>query len=185
MMRVTTTFLRGEVAASNHERKKSFQSWKQQKVGQMQNFKKGGFRNQQRSERKQDRFTLLTKTPKEILALDKGKFKPPPPMTTPVKKGANSVSSTGKQKWQKGGNLRKGQTVGNPDGTAMAEGEEDWTEGLMIVDAEMGGHFVHRMYVDRGSSLKSCDEEHSTSEWMNFMVLRSPSPYNGVIGRPG
>ncbi|GJR68890.1 reverse transcriptase domain-containing protein [Tanacetum coccineum] len=61
-----------------------------------------------------------------------------------------------RQKWQKGGNLRKGQTVGNPDGTAMAEGEEDWTEGLMIVDAEMGGHFVHRMYVDRGSSLKSC-----------------------------
>ncbi|GKD51789.1 reverse transcriptase domain-containing protein [Tanacetum coccineum] len=32
------------------------------------------------------RFTLLTKTPKEILALDKGKFKPPPPMTTPVEK---------------------------------------------------------------------------------------------------
>ncbi|GJT71105.1 reverse transcriptase domain-containing protein [Tanacetum coccineum] len=29
MMRVTTTFLRGEVAASNHERKKSFPSWKQ------------------------------------------------------------------------------------------------------------------------------------------------------------
>nr|GEX33363.1 reverse transcriptase domain-containing protein [Tanacetum cinerariifolium] len=65
MMRVTTTFLRG---------------------GQKQNFKKGGFRNQQRSERKQDRFTLLTKTPREILALDKGKFKPPSPMTTPVEK---------------------------------------------------------------------------------------------------
>ncbi|GKA45047.1 hypothetical protein Tco_0737843 [Tanacetum coccineum] len=26
------------------------------------------------------------KIPKEILALDKGKFKPPPPMTTPVEK---------------------------------------------------------------------------------------------------
>nr|GEW99268.1 hypothetical protein [Tanacetum cinerariifolium] len=35
---------------------------------------------------KQDRFTLLTKTPKEILALDKGKFKPHPPMTTQVEK---------------------------------------------------------------------------------------------------
>ncbi|GJW35760.1 hypothetical protein Tco_0058680, partial [Tanacetum coccineum] len=32
------------------------------------------------------RFTLLTKTPKEILALEKGKFKTPPPMTTPVEK---------------------------------------------------------------------------------------------------
>ncbi|GJX01940.1 reverse transcriptase domain-containing protein, partial [Tanacetum coccineum] len=86
MMRVTTTFLRGEVTASNRERKKSFPSWKQQEVRQKQNFKKGSFRNQQRSERKHDRFTLLTKRPKEILSLDKGKFKPPPPMTILVEK---------------------------------------------------------------------------------------------------
>ncbi|GJZ14995.1 reverse transcriptase domain-containing protein [Tanacetum coccineum] len=33
--------------------------------------------------------------------------------------------------------------------------------------------------------VKICDEEHSTSAWMNFMVVRSPSPYNGIIGRPG
>ncbi|GKB28259.1 reverse transcriptase domain-containing protein [Tanacetum coccineum] len=86
MMRVTTTFLRCEVTASNRERKNSFPSWKQHEAAQKQNFKKGGFQNQQRPKRKQDRFTLLTKTPKEILALDKGKFKPPPPMTTPVEK---------------------------------------------------------------------------------------------------
>ncbi|GJV91844.1 reverse transcriptase domain-containing protein [Tanacetum coccineum] len=48
MMRVTTSFLRGEVAASNHELKKSFPPWKQQE--------------------------------------EKGKFKAPPPMTTPVEK---------------------------------------------------------------------------------------------------
>ncbi|GJZ75120.1 hypothetical protein Tco_0639585 [Tanacetum coccineum] len=29
------------------------------------------------------------------------------------------------------------------------------------------------------------DEEHSASALMNFMVVRSPSPYNGIIGRPG
>ncbi|GKA54939.1 hypothetical protein Tco_0753888 [Tanacetum coccineum] len=45
MIRVTTAFLRGEVAASNHERKKSIPSWKQQEAGQKQNFKKEGFRN--------------------------------------------------------------------------------------------------------------------------------------------
>ncbi|GKF39563.1 hypothetical protein Tco_0119624 [Tanacetum coccineum] len=28
------------------------------------------------------------------------------------------------------------------------------------------------------------DEEHSTYAWMNFMVVRSPSPYNEIIGRP-
>ncbi|GJZ62984.1 hypothetical protein Tco_0619405 [Tanacetum coccineum] len=34
----------------------------------------------------QDRLTLLTKTPKEIFALEMGKFKTPPPMTTLVEK---------------------------------------------------------------------------------------------------
>ncbi|GKE24052.1 reverse transcriptase domain-containing protein [Tanacetum coccineum] len=33
--------------------------------------------------------------------------------------------------------------------------------------------------------IKIGDEEHSTSAWMKFMVVRSPSPYNGIIGRPG
>ncbi|GJU27455.1 hypothetical protein Tco_1166076 [Tanacetum coccineum] len=55
--------------------------------GTWQNFKKGGgFRSQHKTEKRPDRFTLLTKTPKEILALEKGKFKTPPPMTTPVEK---------------------------------------------------------------------------------------------------
>ncbi|GJU13103.1 reverse transcriptase domain-containing protein [Tanacetum coccineum] len=108
-------------------------------------------------------------------------------------------------------------------------GEEDGTEGPMIIEAEIGGHCVHRMYVDGGSSLeilyehyfnrfrpevrnqmihataplvgfsreiiwplgqismlvKIGDDEHSISVWMKFMVVRSPSPYNGIIGRPG
>ncbi|GJW35953.1 reverse transcriptase domain-containing protein [Tanacetum coccineum] len=33
--------------------------------------------------------------------------------------------------------------------------------------------------------VKIGDEEHSTSAWMNFMVVRLHSPYNGIIGRPG
>nr|GEY58515.1 reverse transcriptase domain-containing protein [Tanacetum cinerariifolium] len=60
MMSVTTTFLRGEVAASNWERKKSFPSWKQE-AGQKQNFKRGNFRNEQMTKRKQDKFTLHQK----------------------------------------------------------------------------------------------------------------------------
>nr|GEY44022.1 reverse transcriptase domain-containing protein [Tanacetum cinerariifolium] len=107
--------------------------------------------------------------------------------------------------------------------------EEDRTKGPMIIEAEMGGHCVHRIYVDKGSSseilyehcfskfrleiktqlipantplvgfnreiiwplgqisllVKIGDKEHSTTAWMNFMVVRSPSPYNGIIGRPG
>ncbi|GJS28309.1 reverse transcriptase domain-containing protein [Tanacetum coccineum] len=219
MMRMTTTFLRVEVAASNHERKKSFSSWKQQEVGQKQNFKKGGFQNQQRSERKQDKFTLLTKTPNEILALDKGKYKPPPPMTTPVEirnaskfcefhgevghttdecmhlkrqieemlkagklshlikelkqnngkdqaKTAKKGETPGKDKplailmvqpWQRVAKQKITQTF-SPESVISFPplGEEDGTEGPIIIKAEMGGHFVVPMYVDRGSSQKFC-----------------------------
>ncbi|GJW08946.1 hypothetical protein Tco_1571369 [Tanacetum coccineum] len=103
------------------------------------------------------------------------------------------------------------------------------TEGPMIIEAEIGGHCVHHMYVDGGSTLEilyeHCfsrlhpeikrqlipatthligfsgeiiwsiehiqllvtirDEEHSASALMNFVVVRSPSPYNGIIKRPG
>nr|GEY27221.1 reverse transcriptase domain-containing protein [Tanacetum cinerariifolium] len=108
-------------------------------------------------------------------------------------------------------------------------GDEDGTEGPMIIEAEIGGHFVHRIYVDGGLAseilcencfnrlrpevksqmipattsligfsgeiiwpmgqillpVKIGDAEHFTSIWMNFVVVRSPSPYNGIIGRPG
>nr|GEU98375.1 DNA polymerase delta catalytic subunit [Tanacetum cinerariifolium] len=169
---------REEVAASNHEQKKPFPSWKQQKAGQKQNFKKGGFQNQQRPERKQDIFTLLTKTPKEILDLDKGKFKPPSPMTIPVKKETlvNSTNFMGKIKvklWKRlGEGGKKGKTSGKDQPLAMLMvqpwqrvarqkvtqtfspesiisfsplGEEDGTEGPMIIETETGGHCVHRM----------------------------------------
>ncbi|GJR79066.1 reverse transcriptase domain-containing protein [Tanacetum coccineum] len=33
--------------------------------------------------------------------------------------------------------------------------------------------------------VKIGDEEHSTSAWMNFVVVRSSSPYNGIIERSG
>ncbi|GJU51613.1 hypothetical protein Tco_1221168 [Tanacetum coccineum] len=103
------------------------------------------------------------------------------------------------------------------------------TEGPLVIEVEIGGHAVHRMYVDGGSSMEvlfeHCfnwlrpeiksqmvpaitsltgfsgetiwplghlrllvmigDAEHSTKAWMNFMIVRSPSPYNGIIGWPG
>nr|GEV48446.1 reverse transcriptase domain-containing protein [Tanacetum cinerariifolium] len=262
MMSVTTAFLRGDITASNRERKKSFPYWKQE-TGQKKNFKRGNFQNEQRMERKQDIFTLLTKTPREILALDKGNFKPSSPMTTPIEKRnaskfcefhgevghttdecmhlkrqieemlkagklshlikelkqnhekdqakiAKKGETSGKDKslailivqpWQRIVRQRITQTFSPESVISFATlGEEDGTEGPMIIVAEMGGHCVHPIYVDGGSSseilYKHCfrqisllvrigDEEHSTSAWMNFMVVRSPSPYNRIIGRPG
>nr|GEV02990.1 hypothetical protein [Tanacetum cinerariifolium] len=102
-------------------------------------------------------------------------------------------------------------------------------ENPIVIEAEVEGHLIHRMYVDGGSTsevfYEHCfnklhlkiknqmipattpllgfsgeiswplgkislmvslgDEEHSTSSLMNFMVVRSSSPYNGIIGRPG
>ncbi|GKB78503.1 hypothetical protein Tco_0945398, partial [Tanacetum coccineum] len=103
------------------------------------------------------------------------------------------------------------------------------TEGPLVIEAKIGGHAVHRMYVGGGSSMEvlyeRCfnrlrpeiksqmvsattlltsfcgetiwplgqlrllvtigDAEHYTKAWINFMIVRSPSPYNGIIGGPG
>ncbi|GJV09096.1 reverse transcriptase domain-containing protein [Tanacetum coccineum] len=287
MYRMTTSFLQGEVAALSHGRRKASSSWKPSEGGDKQNFKKG-FKNKQRPDRKLDRFSLLTKTPKEIFALEKGKFKAPPPMVTPVEKrdpskycefhsdtGHNTNEcmqlrkqidemikagklsqfikelkqndkpkalkkgeASGKDKpltilmiqpWEKVAKPRITQSF-SPE-TAMSFpplSEEDGKESP-IIEVEMGGHFVHRVYIDGGASskvlyehcfvklrkeirdqmvsatthlvglsgetiwplgqiallVKIGDEAHSTSAWMNFMVVRSSSQHNAIIGRPG
>ncbi|GJY82145.1 reverse transcriptase domain-containing protein [Tanacetum coccineum] len=172
-----------------HDKIPNFSSWKQQEANQKQNFKKGGYRNQQRSKRKQDRFSLLTKNPKEIFALDKGKFKAPPPMTTPVekrnhakfcefhgevghntdecmhlKKQIEEMLKAGKlkdkalailmvQPWERVARQRITQNFSiNPEIFFPLLGEDERTEGPMIIETEIGGHCVHRMYVDGGSA---------------------------------
>ncbi|GJU49877.1 hypothetical protein Tco_1219432 [Tanacetum coccineum] len=244
--RVTTSFLQGEVAAFSYSRKKAPALWKQPEGGNKPNFKKG-FKNKQRSDRKPDRFSLLTKTPKEIFALEKGKFKAPPLMVTHAKKKdpnkycefhADTGHSTDEcmqlrkqiDEMTKVSKQRVTQSFSPETIISFPSlGEEDGTEGPMIIEAEIGGHFVHRIYVDGGASsevlyehcfvrlrpeirsqmipattsligfsgetiwpigqisllVKIGDEEHSTYAWMNFMVIRSPSQHNGIIGRMG
>ncbi|GJW23203.1 reverse transcriptase domain-containing protein [Tanacetum coccineum] len=48
-------------------------------------------------------------------------------------------------------------------------GKEDGTEGPMIIEAEKGGHCVHRMYVDGGSSLEIM-YEHCFNRFKNQMI---------------
>ncbi|GJS58686.1 reverse transcriptase domain-containing protein [Tanacetum coccineum] len=288
MYRVTTSFLQGEVAAFSHNRKKAPASWKEPEGGNKPNFKKG-FKNKQRSNWKPDRFSLLTKTPKEIFALEKRKFKAPPPMVTPaekrdpnkycefhadtghctdecmhLRKQIDEMIKSGKlsqfiKELKQSDKLKaqkKGETAGkdkpltilmiqpwkrvakqrvtqsfSPETTISfpSLGEEDRTEGLMIIEVEIEGHFVHRIYMVGGASsevlyehcfirlrpevrsqmipattsligfngetiwpigqisllVKIGDEEHSTFAWMNFIVIRSPSQQNGIIGRTG
>ncbi|GKC44022.1 reverse transcriptase domain-containing protein, partial [Tanacetum coccineum] len=54
------------------------------------------------------------------------------------------------------------------------------TEGPLVIKAKIGGHMIHRMLL-----VTIGDVDHSTKAWMNFMIVRSLSPYNGIIGRPG
>nr|GEW00146.1 reverse transcriptase domain-containing protein [Tanacetum cinerariifolium] len=165
MMITTTAFIRGEAAAAS--KKKGHMSWKAQDQSKRQN-----------SDKRQ-KVTQSFERVKEITF---------PPLT------ANSG-----------------------------------TEGPLIIKAEVGGHVIHRMYMDGGSSMEILYEHcfnrlqpeiksqmvpattsltgfsgetiwplgqlrllviirntnHSTRSWMNFMIVKSLSPYNGIIGRSG
>ncbi|GJZ44221.1 hypothetical protein Tco_0591476 [Tanacetum coccineum] len=163
-----------------------------------------GFKNKHRSgPEKQDWVSILTKTPKEIFGLEKGKFKAPPPMVTlaekrdpnkycefhadtghstdecmQLRKQINEMIKAGKlsqfikelKQNDKPKAPKKGETVGkerplailmvqlwervakqkvtqsfSPETTIyfLPLGDKDGTEGPMIIEAEIGGHFVH------------------------------------------
>ncbi|GKC45220.1 hypothetical protein Tco_1062942 [Tanacetum coccineum] len=185
MMRITTSFLRG------------------------------------RSERRHDKFTILSKSPKEILALEKGKFKAPPPMMTPVEKrninkfcefhgevGHNTDECMHlKRKIEellKNGKLSHvikelKQNSGKDQPKEKKKGETSSKDkALAILMTPPGNQMVLATAPLIGFSgeiiwplgklsllVKIGDEEHSASTWMNFVVVRSSSPYNEIIRRPG
>ncbi|GJW33200.1 reverse transcriptase domain-containing protein [Tanacetum coccineum] len=89
MMTITTAFIRGETAAAS--KKKGHTPWKAQDQPKRYAFeRKSDFQGQSREGRGSSRFTSLIRTPKEILAAEGGKFKPPPPMVTPVEKRSSN-----------------------------------------------------------------------------------------------
>nr|GEZ98407.1 reverse transcriptase domain-containing protein [Tanacetum cinerariifolium] len=88
MMIATTAFIRGETAAAR--KKKGHGSWKPQDQPKKHADKSPNFRGHSRDGRGTNRFTPLTRTPKEILAAEANKFQPPPPMVTPVEKRNSS-----------------------------------------------------------------------------------------------
>ncbi|GJT89818.1 reverse transcriptase domain-containing protein [Tanacetum coccineum] len=288
MMIATTAFIRGEAAAAG--KKKGHASWRAHDQSKRHaSERRSDFRGQPREGRGSSRFTPLTRTPKEILAAEAGKFKPPPPMVTPVEKRSSnkfcdfhndkghSTDECMQLKKQIEELVRAGKLshlikeikqgrdqpkVGKKEVPAKDKSMaiymiQPWhrmtrqkvtqsfervskitfpslttssgTEGPLVIEAEIGGHTIHRMYVDGGSSTEvlyeHCfnrlrpeiknqmvpattsltgfsgetiwplgqlrllvtigDADHSTKAWMNFMIVRSLSPYNGIIGRPG
>nr|GEV57630.1 reverse transcriptase domain-containing protein [Tanacetum cinerariifolium] len=244
----------GEVAASNHERKKSFPPWKQQE-------EKGKFKapppmttpvekqnhtkfyefhgevwhntDECMHQKKQIEEMLKARTLSHLikeLKQNSGKEQP-----KAVKKGETSWKDKALdilmvQPWERVARKKIRQSFSpNTEIIFPPLDDEEGTEGSMIIEAEIGGHCIHSMYVDGGSALEILyeycfnrlrpeiknqlvpattaligfsgeiilpigkiqlpvrigDEKHSASALMNFMVVRSPSPYNGIIRRPG
>nr|GEX28297.1 hypothetical protein [Tanacetum cinerariifolium] len=255
MMITTTAFIRGEAAAS---KKKGHASWKAHDQSKRQNSdKRSDFRGHSREGRGSNRFTPLTRTPKEILAAEAGKFQPPPPMVTPVEKRSSNKfcdfhndkghntnewmqlkkqieelvragklphlikeikhgrgkSKTGKnettakdkpttiymiQSWQRTTRKKVTQSfkrvkeITFPPQAAKILYEHCFNRLRPEINSQMvlattsltgfSGENIWplgqlRLLVIIG------DTNHSTRAWMNFMIIRSLSPYNGIIGR--
>nr|GEX25107.1 reverse transcriptase domain-containing protein [Tanacetum cinerariifolium] len=165
MMRVTTSFLRRKWQLKNHERKKSFPPWRQQEGNQKHGFRNENFWNQQRPKRKQDRFTLLTKTPKEIFALEKGKFKAPPLMTTPVEKRNHTKFCE-----------FHGEVRHNTDECMHLKKQIE-----EMLKAGKLSYLIKELKQNNGKEKPKTAKKRETPG----KEKPSPPPYNGIIGRPG
>ncbi|GJU32728.1 reverse transcriptase domain-containing protein [Tanacetum coccineum] len=89
MMIATTAFICREAAAAG--KKKGQTSWRTHEQSKRHaSEQRSDFRSQPKEGRGSSRFTPLTRTPKEILATEAGKFKPPLPMVTPVEKRSSN-----------------------------------------------------------------------------------------------
>nr|GEV36193.1 hypothetical protein [Tanacetum cinerariifolium] len=167
-----------------------------------------------KSDSSDGRFTPLTRTPKEILAFEAGKFQSPPPMVTPVEKRSSNKfcdfhndkrhstdecmqlkkhieelvragkpshlikeikhrrdqSKVGKkeipakdkpaaiymkQSWQRMTRQKVTQSFERVrEITFLPLTTSSGAEGPLVIEAEIGVHMIHRMYVDRGSSME-------------------------------
>nr|GEX28218.1 reverse transcriptase domain-containing protein [Tanacetum cinerariifolium] len=180
---------RGEVAAANQSNKKAPPAWKHHEIGHRPNFdNRLDFKSQHKSIRRQDRFTPPTKTPKEILAMDTVKVKAPPPMTRPAENQnknkfcefhgdkSHSTNECIYLRRQIEEVVKSGQLS-----HLVKEIKQRGKRGEQAKAAKKG----EAPNKEKATAIFMGDEEHSTSALMNFMVVRSPSPYNGIIGRMG
>nr|GEV14180.1 hypothetical protein [Tanacetum cinerariifolium] len=230
MMIATTAFIRGKAAAAS--KKKGHTSWKAQDQSKRQTSdKRSDFRGHSREGMGPNRFTPLTRTPKEILAAEASKFQSPPPMVTPVEKRSNikfcdfhndkghstdkciqlkkqieelvragklshlikeikhgrDQSKTGKetpakdkpteiymiQSWQRMTRQKVTQSfervkeITFPPLTASSG-----TEGSLVIEAEMGGHMIHRMIIGRPGIREIQVVSSTTHGMLKFSVER-------------
>nr|GEY94136.1 reverse transcriptase domain-containing protein [Tanacetum cinerariifolium] len=212
MMIATTAFIRGEAATAS---------------------KKNGHVGA-------NRFTPLTRTPKEILAAEANKFQPPPPMVTLVEKRNNNkfcdfhndkghntnecmqlkkqieelvragklshlIKEIKQGREQPKTGRKKAAAKDKPTTIIWSDHGKEHSSMEILYE-----HCFNRLrpeiksqMVPATTSLTGFSGEttwplgqlrllvtirgvtHSTKAWMNFMIVKSLSPYNGIIERPG
>ncbi|GJW69447.1 hypothetical protein Tco_0123871 [Tanacetum coccineum] len=221
MMSVTTSFLRGKVAVANQSKKKVSPAWKHHETSRRPNFdKRLDFKSQHKSSRRQDRFTPLTKTLKEIMAMETVKFKAPPPMIGPAEnrnknkfyefhrdKGHNTdecihprkqieeavksgqlshlvkeIRQRGKRgeqtktaKKEEAPNKEKAMAIFMVQPWQRITRNNDGQETLIMIEAEVEGHLILRMYVDGGSALEVLYEHSFNKLYPKINKLNYPS----------
>nr|GEU61097.1 reverse transcriptase domain-containing protein [Tanacetum cinerariifolium] len=208
MMITTTAFIRGEAAVAS--KKKGHMSWKAQDQSKRQTSYKRKLSHLIK-EIKQGRDQSKTGK-KETVVKDK------PATIYMVQSWQRTVKQKVTQSFERGKEI-----------TFLPLAASNGTEGPLVIEAEIGGHMIQRMYIDGGFSMEilyeQCfnwlrpeiksqmapattsltgfsgetiwplgqlrllviigDAAHSTKAWMNVMIVKSLSPYNGIIERPG
>nr|GEY24832.1 reverse transcriptase domain-containing protein [Tanacetum cinerariifolium] len=197
MMTATVAFIRGETAAAS--KNKVHTPWKSHEQSKRQNpERRSEFSNQPREGRGSNKFTPLTRTPKEIFAVESGKFKPPPPMITPVEKrsinkfcefhndkGHNTDKCVQLRKqieelpWQRVTRQKVTQSFAHVKEIMFPPLiSKKGTGGPLVIEAEISGHSIHRIYVDGGSSMEVLYEHCFNQLWPEIksqMVLETMS----------
>ncbi|GJX72685.1 reverse transcriptase domain-containing protein [Tanacetum coccineum] len=148
MMIATTVFIRGEAVAAGKKKGQPREGWGSSK------------------------FTPFTRIPKEIPVAEAGKFKPPPPMVTPMEKrssnkfcdfhndkghkikqgrgqpkvGKKSMAIYMIQPWHRMTRQKVTQSFERVSKiTFPSLTTSSGTEGPLVIEAEIGGHMIHRI----------------------------------------
>nr|GFB61562.1 reverse transcriptase domain-containing protein [Tanacetum cinerariifolium] len=121
-MKRTRSFIHGEAASADS--KKSYSNYKSQEQPRRQSNDQSSNHNNsyrnQRGDRGNNKYTPLTKTPKEILATEGANFPKPPPMRTPEDEGKKDTPKDKAdtiymvQSWQRKTRQKKKQLCDNP-----------------------------------------------------------------------